>query len=79
MSHLSDNTTLTNNRSSVVEYSSYDNTYHLRSFLLRRNREPNAFQLVQQEMFSKAAEFSLCLVFRHCCYLVTERSAKRLT
>ena len=61
MSHLSDSTTLTNQRSNVVEYSSYDNTYHLRSFLLRKNREPNAFQLVQQEMFSKAAEFVLNL------------------
>lgn len=61
MSQLSENTALTNNRSNVVEYSSYDNTYHLRSFLLRKNREPNAFQLVQQEMFSKAAEFVLSL------------------
>jgi len=61
MSQFSESTALTNRRSNVVEYSSYDNTYHLRSFLLRKNREPNAFQLVQQEMFSKAAEFVLNL------------------
>ena len=60
MLNTSDNTTITKG-SKVVEYSSYDNTYHLRSFLLRKNREPNAFQLVQQEMFSKAAEFVLSL------------------
>jgi len=61
MTPLAENTALTNKRSNVVEYSSYDNMYHLRSFLLRKNREPNAFQLVQQEMFSKAADFVLTL------------------
>jgi len=59
MAHLTETSASANRRSNVVEYSSYDNTYHLRSFLLRKNREPNAFQLVQQEMFSKAAEFVL--------------------
>jgi hypothetical protein len=61
MGHTTETFTFTNKRSNVVEYSSYDNTYHLRSFLLRRNREPNAFQLVQQEMFAKSAEFVLTL------------------
>lgn len=61
MAHVTNTPTLTNTYNSVVEYSSYDNTYHLRSFLLRKNHEPTALQLVQQDMFTKASEFVLCL------------------
>jgi hypothetical protein len=61
MTHVTEIPTLTNTYNSVVEYSSYDNTYHLRSFLLRKNHEPTALQLVQQDMFIKASEFVLCL------------------
>jgi hypothetical protein len=61
MTHITDTSALTPRNSCAVEYSSYDNTYHLRSFLLRKNHEPNAFQLVQLAMFTKAAEFVLSL------------------
>jgi uncharacterized protein DUF6266 len=61
MAHVTETPTLTNTYNSVVEYSSYDNTYHLRSFLLRKNHEPTALQLAQQDMFIKASEFVLCL------------------
>src|SRR5687768_471240 len=61
MTHVTETTTLTNRYNSLVEYSSYDNSYHLRSFLLRKNQEPTALQLVQQDMFKKAAEFVLSL------------------
>ena len=61
MAHVTETPALTNTYNSAVEYSSYDNTYHLRSFLLRKNHEPTALQLVQQDMFTKASEFVLSL------------------
>jgi hypothetical protein len=75
MTHVSETPALTTrNYSCAVEHNPYDNTYQLRSFLLRKNREPNAFQLVQQEMFKKAMEFVLSL---SSLLLLSNRTGKR--